>query len=238
MNKAYKRKLTSAIPLETIAKKIKTGKDNTNNHISHHIGYHNQNIHNKNNKKNNNNKFNQSYLSHQKKDKETIPKRIREIVWSTYNGEKYTSKCYVSWCSNFINVFNYQVGHDIPESKGGTMDIGNLRPICGNCNQSMGNKYTIQEWSKLVDTQEQSMTIESNIPAKVDTSNSTSNYRENIQKPEKIKQLQDFLTNYLQLDNNLNKELDKQIKNNKNMNSTAKLSLIAVLVLALNLILF
>ena len=83
-------------------------------------------------------------------DTNYFPKRIREVVWNTYNGETYSSKCYVSWCNNIINVFNYQVGHDIPESKGGTYDIGNLRPICSNCNLSMGNKWTIQEWSKLV----------------------------------------------------------------------------------------
>jgi hypothetical protein len=86
-----------------------------------------------------------------------LPKRIREVVWNTYNGETYSSKCYVPWCNNIINVFNYQVGHDIPESKGGTYNIGNLRPICSNCNLSMGNKWTIQEWGKLVNNvQEQS----------------------------------------------------------------------------------
>ena len=82
--------------------------------------------------------------------KEPIPKRIRELVWTTHNGETFSNKCYVSWCNNKLNVFNFQVGHDIPESKGGTIDIDNLKPICGNCNLSMGNKYTITEWSKLV----------------------------------------------------------------------------------------
>ena len=79
-----------------------------------------------------------------------LPKRIREVVWNTYNGETYSSKCHVPWCSNVINVFNYHVGHDVPESKGGTYDIDNLKPICSNCNLSMGNKWTIQEWNKLV----------------------------------------------------------------------------------------
>ena len=83
--------------------------------------------------------------------KETIPKRIREMVWNTHNGEEYKTKCYVKWCNNVVNVFNYQVGHDVPESKGGTLDLHNLKPICGSCNQSMGNRYTIQEWNTLVD---------------------------------------------------------------------------------------
>jgi 5-methylcytosine-specific restriction endonuclease McrA len=84
--------------------------------------------------------------------KEQIPKRIRELVWTTYNGEIFTHKCYVSWCHNPITVFNFQVGHDIPESKGGTLDIDNLKPICINCNLSMSNKYSITEWSKLINT--------------------------------------------------------------------------------------
>ena len=82
--------------------------------------------------------------------KETIPKRVRELVWTTHNGEQFMHKCYVTWCDNNINVFNFQVGHDIPESKGGTLHIDNLKPICGNCNLSMGNKYTITEWCKLI----------------------------------------------------------------------------------------
>jgi len=83
--------------------------------------------------------------------KEPIPKRIRELVWTTNNGETFSHKCYVTWCDNTINVFNFQVGHDIPESKGGTIDIDNLKPICTSCNLSMSNKFTITEWSKLID---------------------------------------------------------------------------------------
>ena len=93
----------------------------------------------------NNNNIQQSH-----NHKETIPKRIRELVWTTYNKDSFNHKCFVTWCDNNINVFNFQVGHDIPESKGGTLDIDNLKPICGNCNLSMGNKYSITEWSKLV----------------------------------------------------------------------------------------
>ena len=121
-------------------------------------------IKHKNKKKNKNTNFYNNFLkktkinSNLQKDslntqthhKETIPKRIRELVWTTHNNETFTHKCYVTWCDNNINVFNFQVGHDIPESKGGTLDIDNLKPICGNCNLSMGNRYTISEWCKLV----------------------------------------------------------------------------------------
>ena len=104
----------------------------------------------RNNKRNKRNNKKKHILSKCFKTKEQIPKRIRELVWTTYNGEVFTSKCYVSWCTNNINVFSFQTGHDIPESKGGTLDIDNLKPICGSCNLSMGNKYSITEWSKLI----------------------------------------------------------------------------------------
>ena len=57
--------------------------------------------------------------------KEKIPKAIREQTWRKYIGEKFKSKCYVPWCKNIINVFDFQVGHDIPESQGGTLEICN-----------------------------------------------------------------------------------------------------------------
>jgi len=41
------------------------------------------------------------------------------------------------------------VGHDQPESKGGTLDINNIKPICARCNLSMSDNYTIKEWIKL-----------------------------------------------------------------------------------------
>lgn len=48
-----------------------------------------------------------------------------------------------------MDVFNFHVGHNIPESKGGDMVLENLRPICQGCNLSMGNNYSIDEWNKL-----------------------------------------------------------------------------------------
>lgn len=84
-----------------------------------------------------------------KTTKQKIPKALREQVWLHYVGKHYETKCLIVWCSNKINVYNFHVGHNIPESKGGTLEMKNLRPICSSCNLSMGDNYTIDEWNKL-----------------------------------------------------------------------------------------
>ena len=81
--------------------------------------------------------------------KAVIPKALREQVWLRYFNRKYENKCYIRWCKNKITVFDFQVGHNIPESKGGPTVIENLRPICSRCNSSMSNTYTIDEWNAL-----------------------------------------------------------------------------------------
>jgi hypothetical protein len=78
-----------------------------------------------------------------------IPIALRQQVWKTYIGPKFQAKCLVRWCTNQITAFEFDVGHNVPESKGGTLDILNLRPICHKCNISMSNTYTIDEWNKL-----------------------------------------------------------------------------------------
>ena len=161
MNKVLKRKSSYEVSTNKRCKiniKTKNNKISNNNNINKihidkkHIDKKqlNKKINNKRNKNKYNKQKKQKKLNHHIKSKEQIPKRIRELVWTTYNGEVFTSKCYVSWCTNNINVFSFQTGHDIPESKGGTLDIDNLKPICGSCNLSMGNKYSITEWSKLI----------------------------------------------------------------------------------------
>jgi 5-methylcytosine-specific restriction endonuclease McrA len=82
--------------------------------------------------------------------KATIPGALREQVWILYCGDKYFKhKCHVTWCENIMTPFMFEVGHNVPESKGGTLDIDNLRPICAKCNRSMGDHYTIDEFSRL-----------------------------------------------------------------------------------------
>lgn len=81
--------------------------------------------------------------------KARIPKALREQVWINYNKQVFIAKCHVDWCTNNITPFDFEVGHNIPESKGGTLALDNLRPICGRCNKSMGSSYTIDEFSDL-----------------------------------------------------------------------------------------
>lgn len=81
--------------------------------------------------------------------KQTIPKAIREQTWLQTFGKCYEHKCYINWCENEVSVFDFHVGHDKPESKGGKLDVSNLKPICARCNLSMSNNYTIEQWNKL-----------------------------------------------------------------------------------------
>jgi 5-methylcytosine-specific restriction endonuclease McrA len=76
-----------------------------------------------------------------------IPKALREQVWLKTNKQVFKVKCLISWCQNKINVFDFHVGHIIPESKGGATTISNLTPICARCNLSMSNTYTITQFS-------------------------------------------------------------------------------------------
>jgi hypothetical protein len=82
--------------------------------------------------------------------RKTLPKALREEVWRNHIGDHYRAKCTVTWCTNQITPFDYEVGHNIPHSQGGELALQNLRPICGRCNKSMGDNYTIDEWNALV----------------------------------------------------------------------------------------
>lgn len=81
--------------------------------------------------------------------KRKIPAAIREAVWVKHCGRVFEHKCTTSWCQNRITAFDFQCGHNIPESKGGTLAMSNLYPLCSRCNVSMGDRYTIDEWNAI-----------------------------------------------------------------------------------------
>ena len=86
---------------------------------------------------------------HQKKRKEPIYQSLRQTIWISRMGRTFEGKCPIPWCMSIISVFNFECGHNIPESRGGATDVSNLIPICGSCNKGMGNRYTIDEWSAM-----------------------------------------------------------------------------------------
>ena len=82
-----------------------------------------------------------------RKRKQKIPKVLKDQVWEYTNGEKGTAKCYV--CNHTkIKMNNFTCGHIIPESKGGKMEVNNLKPICSKCNLQMGTQ-NLEEFKKI-----------------------------------------------------------------------------------------
>ena len=63
-----------------------------------------------------------------------ISKILKSKVWIKYIGKCYQSKCYNKYCINKMNVFNFHVRYNVPESKRGIAILENLRPICQFCN--------------------------------------------------------------------------------------------------------
>ena len=72
--------------------------------------------------------------------KQTITSTIKKLVWNMHIGEEIGKAKCVCCKSSYISQMSFHCGHIIAESKGGEMIVSNLRPICQNCNSSMGNK--------------------------------------------------------------------------------------------------
>jgi 5-methylcytosine-specific restriction endonuclease McrA len=90
-----------------------------------------------------------SYVVKKKTPRKSISKSVKNNMWIQHYGEKFSVQCSVEWCVTIITPFTFEVGHNVPHSKSGTIDIDNLKPICGTCNKSMGNRFTIDEFSKI-----------------------------------------------------------------------------------------
>jgi len=74
------------------------------------------------------------------KKKKYISATLKRLVWNKWIGEDIgKAKCL---CCNVtaITQLSFHAGHIIAESNGGETNISNLKPICQNCNSSMGKK--------------------------------------------------------------------------------------------------
>lgn len=72
--------------------------------------------------------------------RKAIPQAVRYAVWDRYCGSRTKGKCY---CCNKRITFGtgWHCGHVTPDSKGGSMEIENLRPLCQACNTSMSDTH-------------------------------------------------------------------------------------------------
>ena len=71
--------------------------------------------------------------------KKQIPKALKKLVWDTWVGANIgCTKCL---CCNHeeIRQIEFHCGHIKSESSGGETSVENLRPICAQCNLSMGS---------------------------------------------------------------------------------------------------
>jgi hypothetical protein len=79
--------------------------------------------------------------------RKTIPATVRFTVWNTHIGKEVAdANCWLN-CGNKISQQLFECGHIISVKDGGSDDIGNLRPICGLCNKSIGSS-NMEEFKK------------------------------------------------------------------------------------------
>jgi hypothetical protein len=77
------------------------------------------------------------------KKKAAIPKKVKTDVWNTYIGADINKHRCLCCKKTLISNTEFDVGHVVSESSGGTLEIGNLRPICAACNHSMGTRNMV-----------------------------------------------------------------------------------------------
>jgi len=72
-----------------------------------------------------------------KKSKEKIPSGVRHSVWTAWFGNRREGVCYCCGLEP-VTTANFHCGHIESEKNGGKVELDNLRPICMQCNLSMG----------------------------------------------------------------------------------------------------
>jgi len=82
-----------------------------------------------------------------KKKKKPISAAIKRLVWNTNIGEDVSkSKCMCCYSTD-ITQMSFNCGHIVADANGGETIVSNLKPICQNCNSSMGTK-NMEEFMK------------------------------------------------------------------------------------------
>ena len=71
--------------------------------------------------------------------KKIIPKSLKKQVWDTWIGPNVGATKCLCCKHEEIRQIEFHCGHIISEVKGGQTNVNNLRPICAQCNLSMGS---------------------------------------------------------------------------------------------------
>lgn len=71
-------------------------------------------------------------------ERKQISSKLKKEVWLMYHHTSLTGPCYIG-CGKHISFFEgYECGHVISVKNGGPTELENLKPICFDCNRSMG----------------------------------------------------------------------------------------------------
>ena len=71
-------------------------------------------------------------------NKKNIPKALKKIVWDKYVGANIGQTKCLCCKHEDIRQIEFHCGHIIAEVNKGKTELSNLRPICAQCNLSMG----------------------------------------------------------------------------------------------------
>jgi 5-methylcytosine-specific restriction endonuclease McrA len=74
------------------------------------------------------------------KKKKPISAAIKRLVWNTHIGEDIGKHKCLCCKTTDITQMSFNCGHIIAEANGGEAIVSNLKPICQNCNSSMGTR--------------------------------------------------------------------------------------------------
>jgi 5-methylcytosine-specific restriction endonuclease McrA len=75
-----------------------------------------------------------------KESKKKVSATLKRLVWNTSIGEEIGKTKCLCCKSTDITQMSFHCGHVIAEVNGGELIVSNLKPICQNCNSSMGTK--------------------------------------------------------------------------------------------------
>jgi len=75
-----------------------------------------------------------------KAKKRNIPKRVKDLSWEKWIGKDIAIHPCLCCGKNEIRMNSFHCGHVLAEADGGLSVPDNLRPICADCNLSMGRE--------------------------------------------------------------------------------------------------